>query len=120
MGRTFIIGFVVCLLVFLAGCSHRIGDLSILSTRSVSLNKVDLDKMPQEKNVVGKDSKIILLGIPLGFPHLENAVDDALDKGKGDVIIDPVIQVEGWSILILGENSISVKGNVVNTKGVAQ
>ncbi len=114
-----ILGITVCLMLFflfLAGCAYRIGDMTVLSTRGVNLDKIDLDKMPQTKNVSGTDSKFIFLFIPLGFPHLENAVDDALDKGGGDLMIDAVIQSEGWWFII-GQTAISVKGNVVKTRG---
>jgi len=110
----------ICLMmciIFLTGCSFRLAGMTVLSTRNVALNKVDLDKMPQVKGVKGEDSKWVVLGIPLGFPHLENAVDDALIKGGGDVMTDAVIQMEMWTILLFGQHAITVKGTVVNSRG---
>jgi hypothetical protein len=73
-------------LVLVTGCSVRLADLTMVSTKNVSLSKVDLDKLPQTQGVIAKDSRMIVLGIPLGFPHLENAVDEALEMGKGDLM----------------------------------
>jgi len=102
--------------MLLSGCAHRVGDLTALSTRNVSLNKIDIDTLPQSKAVEGRSSAFMLLFIPLGIPHLEDAVDDALNKGDGDLMLDPVIYMGGWWFIV-GESSITVKGNVVNTKG---
>ncbi len=102
-----------------SGCAVRLGGMTAISTKNVSLNTVDLDKMPQTKNVVGTDSRFVFIFIPLGFPTVQGAVDDALDKGQGDVILDAVLQAESWWFII-GQNSLTVKGNVVNTKGAAK
>jgi len=107
-----------CLMALtLSGCSLRLGDLSTISTQSVTLNQVDLDALPQVKGVTGKDTKFVFLFIPFGVPHLEDAVDDALAKGGGDLMTDAVIHSRGWWFLV-GQNSLEIKGNVVNTKGV--
>ena len=102
-----------------SGCAVRLGGMTDISTRNVSLNTVDLDKMPQTKNVIGSDSRLVIIFIPLGFSTVQGAVDDALDKGQGDVILDAVLQAESWWFII-GQNTLTVKGNVVNTKGAAK
>ncbi|MDY0270036.1 hypothetical protein [Trichloromonas sp.] len=106
-------------MVFAGGCSVRLGDLSTISTQNVNLDKIDLDSLPQVKGVTGKDTKFVFLFIPFGVPHLEDAVDDALEKGGGDLITDAVIHARGWWFLI-GQNTLEVKGNVVKTRGGAQ
>ena len=103
-------------LMLLSGCATRLGDMSVISTRNVSLDEVDLDSLPQVKGVTGKDSKFIFLFIPFGVPHLEDAIDDALDKGDGDVMVDAIVHRQGWWFLI-GETSLKVKGTVVKTRG---
>lgn len=103
--------------VSLTGCSTiRLGDLSLMSTKNVNLDEVDLDTLPQQKGIEGEDTKFVLLFIPFGIPHLEDAVDDALEKGGGDLIADAVIYSKGWWFII-GETTLSVKGTVINTKG---
>lgn len=105
--------------VVLSGCSVRLGDLSAITTKSINLDKVDIDALPQVKGVRGKDTKFIFVFIPFGIPHLEDAIDDALEKGGGDLMTDAVIHRRYWWFLI-GQDSFEVKGNVVNTRGVKQ
>jgi hypothetical protein len=101
----------------LSGCSLRLGTMTAISTRNIKLDEVDLDKLPQVKDVTGTDSKFTLLFIPLGIPTVQGAVDDALAKGNGDLIIDGVLKSEFWTVILFGQNSISITGNVINTKG---
>jgi len=117
--KSAVLVFMVLLLLgaLLSGCSYRLGSMTGISTRNVKLDEVDLDKLPQVKNITGTDGRFIFLYIPLGFPTLQGAVDDALTQGNGDLIIDGVIKREGWYFLLLGQNSISITGNVINTKG---
>lgn len=115
-GKKIIIPLTAIALMLLTGCATRLGDMSVISTRNVTLDRVDLDSLPQVKGVTGKDSKFMFLFIPLGFPHLEDAIDDALDKGGGDVMVDAVVHRQGWWFLI-GENALKVKGTVVKTRG---
>ncbi len=104
-----------CALV-VSGCMTRIGDMTMVSTRNVSLDRMDIDKLPQTRNVVGEDSRFIFLFIPFGVPHLKDAVDDALNKGKGDLMTDVAIYQGGWWFLV-GEMKMRVKGTVVKTRG---
>ena len=101
----------------LSGCSLRLATMTAISTRNIKLDEVDLDKLPQVKNVTGTDTRYDCLFIPLGFPTVQGAVDDALSKGNGDLIIDGVIKYEFWTMLLTGQRTISITGNVVNTKG---
>jgi len=98
------------------GCMTRFGDMTMLSTRSVSLDKLDIDKLPQTHNVEGRDSTFMFLFIPFGVPHLKDAVDDALNKGNGDLMTDVVFYQGGWWFIV-GENTLEVKGTVVKTRG---
>ena len=115
INHVLLVVFLVCI-IFNTGCSMRLSDLTVASTKNVNLDKVDLDSLPQTKGIVGKDTKYRILFIPLGFPHLEDAIDDALDKGNGDVMIDAVVHSRGWWFII-GQDSLEVKGTVVKTRG---
>jgi hypothetical protein len=88
----------------------------MISTKSITLDRVDIDSLPQTKGVEGKTSKWMILFIPLGFPHLEDAIDDALDKGNGDLMTDGVVYSGGWWALLAGQSTITVKGTVVKTR----
>ena len=97
------------------GCMTRVADMTAISTRNVSLDKLDLDALPQRK-VVGEASTFIFLIIPFGIPHLEDAVDDALNKGNGDLMLDASIHMGGWWFLV-GQSTLQVRGSVVKTLG---
>ena len=60
------------------GCSQRVGDFTIISTKNVDIGsqykKVDRFK--------GTDSRPDVLFIPLGVPDLKQAVDDCIEEGK--------------------------------------
>ena len=87
----------------------------MISTKNVVLEKTDIDKKPQRKNVLGEDKKFMLLFIPFGIPKIESAVNDALAKGKGDLIVDASLDSTGWWF-ILGEFGYELRGTVVNTR----
>jgi len=96
----------------------RVADMTALSTRNVNLDSCDLDTL-QQKKVVGESSRFILVFIPLGLPHLNEAVDDALDKGHGDLMLDASVYQGGWWFLF-GQVKMQVRGNVVKTLGKAK
>lgn len=103
----------ITVILFLSACTIRQADLTAISTREVNLHGVDLNSLPK-KRVVGEDSSFVFLFIPFGLPQLEDAIDDALDKGGGDLMLDAIIYTRSWWFLI-GEETIKVKGSVVNT-----
>ena len=98
-------------------CSQRVGDLTIVSPNNVNLKKINLDKLPQKKNVTGEDIQSIFFIFPTGQPTLEEAVSDALRKGDGDIMTDVSIYSNWWWALLYGQQVIQVKGNVVKTRG---
>ena len=108
--------FLVAVAAFnLNACTVRVGDLTVVATQNVNLDHVDLDKLPQTKGIRGEDSVFIFLFIPFGVPNLKEAIDDAMLKGNGDVMVDAVIYRTTWWFLV-GMDSIEVKGTVVKTR----
>ena len=105
----------VILAIFsLGACSTHLTDFTMISTKNVSLDKVDIDKLPQKKNVIGEDKKFMFLFIPFGVPTIQAALNNALEKGNGDLMVDVAVEAKGWWFLI-GETGFEIKGNVVNT-----
>lgn len=113
MKRILIIVFMIGLL---GGCSTHLADFTMISNQNINVKKVNLDNVPQKHNVIGKSSKVIFLFVPLGIPTLHEAVDDALQKGNGDLMTDVSVYQKGWWFLI-GKMGLEVKGTVVNSKG---
>lgn len=110
--RAFVLA-AITLGMFISGCAIRGADFTAISTKNVNLKGVDLNKL-DGRRVEGRDSNFVFLFIPFGFPHLEDAVDDALAKGGGDLMLDAVFHARSWWFLV-GQDIIEVKGTVVNT-----
>lgn len=107
------------MIIVLSACTTHLTDVSLMSNKNVNLNNVNIDKLPQVKNVVGKSSVFIFLFIPFGQPQIKLALNDALKKGDGDLMVDASISSKSWWFLV-GENSIVIEGTVVKTKGENQ
>lgn len=102
-------------LISLSACTTHLTDFTMISTKNVVLNKTDIDNKPQRKNVIGQDKKFMFLFIPFGIPRIETAVNDALAKGNGDLMVDASLdQTFFW--LLIGETGYEIKGTVVNTR----
>lgn len=65
--------------------------------------------------MVPEMSSLVFLFIPFGQPTLKEALNDALEKGGGDLMINASVYVRQWWFLI-GRSGIRIKGDVVNTK----
>jgi hypothetical protein len=102
----------VCLLVVTEGCTTRLGDFTVLSTKNV-----DVSGLKPGDRFSGEDCVNYALGmIPLGDINYKNAMDQALEKGKGDVMVDIVLTASQWAFpLIWGQVCVVVEGNVSQT-----
>jgi hypothetical protein len=114
------IGLVLCAAVIfytLAGCAVRHGDFTVLSNKLTRLSDFEIDKAERNKDIIGKDVQHWILFIPTsGPPTLEDALDQALEIGKGDLMTDAVVRTWGWTILLYGQSGWEVKGDVVRTR----
>ena len=108
----------VILLIVLTGCAVRHGDFTVVSNKVLRLSEFELGKAERVKGVEGKDVSHIVIFIPVGgAPTIEGALDNALEKGGGDVMTDAVISSYGWYIpYIYGQFGWKVKGDVVKTR----
>jgi len=118
MKKLIVAAIVSFVLLLTSGCATRMGDLSVVSTQLAELDGVNLNEAPTTRHVTGQSKKFVFLFIPFGIPHLEDAVDDALIKGNGDVLTDASVHRTGWWFLI-GQVGWKVTGDVVRTRGVA-
>ena len=102
----------------LAGCVVRQGDFTVLSDKLVDAKNFDLSKATQKGRVKGEDKSRIIVFIPTkANPSLEGAIDDALEKGDGDVLVDATVHSYSWYIpYIYGEAGWTVEGQVVKTR----
>lgn len=101
----------VSLALLAGGCTTRIGDFTIASTKNVAYNP-----SPDRRGVEGEHCATRLLGlIPLGsfMPNLEEAVDDAMVKvPNGNVMTNAVTYMTVWTAIIVNQQCYRVRGDV--------
>jgi hypothetical protein len=106
--------FVISFIVF--GCTVRQTGFTVLSTKHVELSRIDLKETDVARNQTGRDSRLWILFIPFGGnPTLENAVNQCLENGKGDFIINPIVDSSWWSLILFSYGSWYVTGDVGNS-----
>jgi len=113
MKKTFMLFLVI--IFFCTGCTVRVADLTMAGTKNLNLETMKINYERVTKNVEGSDSKVILLFFPLGYPNLEEAIDEALHKANGNLMTDAVVYWTSYSFILFGINTITVKGDVYNT-----
>ena len=78
----------------------------------VRVSEFELDKADRAKGIIGQDVQHIIIFIPTGGPPtLDGALDDAFEKGGGDVMTDGVISWWFFYIpYVYGQVGWEVKG----------
>jgi hypothetical protein len=104
--------------MLLSGCVVHHGDFTVLSNKLVRLSDFNLSRADRQKDIEGTDRLHIIFLLPTkGNTTLEEAVDDALGKGNGDVMTDATVHHWFWYIpYIYGQEGWSVTGDVVKTR----
>lgn len=106
MKKIFIISF---MLLAITGCSTRIADLTVASTKNFNLNSGNLDI---GSRVTGSSTIPVIL-FPLGQPNLKEAIDNAVEKDRCAVGLSNVVIYYNEAVFIFGTISLSVKGNLI-------
>jgi hypothetical protein len=106
----------VLLLASVCGCSQRIGDFTVISTKNVEIGG-KFKKL--DARFKGEDSKGMFLGIPLGVPSLKTAVDNCIEAGKGDLLTNAVLDMSFWTVIIWGEQKYTATGDVWMKAGMS-
>ena len=105
MMRRLQLEFVAVLIVAAsAGCSQRIADFTGISTKNIYAKGVDVSALPKVAGVKGSD--IRFLGINA---NIKDALDEALEKGDGNLMIDCAVYI--WSAPFVA--GYEVRGTVV-------
>ncbi len=105
---------VLFLTLCLVGCTTRVTDFTIISTKNHSINVKESAKGPR---VLGEDMAAMILFIPTGAPNVKNAVDRAIENaGPGfDALVDGVVNYY-YAYFILGASfGYKVEGTPVRT-----
>jgi len=100
-------------LTFLAqvGCTTRLVDFTMISTKNVDLTKGASFRRAQSR-VEGIDKVSIIIIIPTGTPNMKEAIDRAIESVPGAVaLMDGVVTQKLWYIpYIYGESMFIVEG----------
>ena len=92
MNRISVVAFLL-LMLSITGCSTRVGDFSVISTRNVEIgSEYELVK----RDVEGESKIPIIIVIPAGVPSIIDAVDDALELVDGDLLMNAKIHDNSW------------------------
>jgi hypothetical protein len=101
----------------LPGCITEQGVLPLASTRPVDLDlrDLDLDRVSVHRSVTGTDTRVTsVLFLPTGeSPRFEDAVEDALLDGGGDVMTRVRVRTVDWWFLV-GVSTLEVRGDVID------
>lgn len=102
--------------LILVGCSARVADLSVISTKNIDLSENIQLNANIANRYSGEDCNFFLLNYyPLfnEIPNLEVAVDKALDKGNGNIMVDEVTVVSDVWVIIGNIKCIQATGAVL-------
>jgi hypothetical protein len=105
----------------LTGCTTRVADLTLVSTKNIDFATAKLDARSGQR-VKGEDCVVWILGlfpVPARLPNLEEAVDMALERGQGSMMIDQVTYVRNLWFLLAAQQCILVEGTVLSVAASA-
>lgn len=112
MSKKFLILITFIIILFALGCTHRIGDFTIISTKNVNMNAPHY--FYNNKQVTGEDKKLLILGASVGTPDLKEAIDNALEQTNGAVALTNVkLRYKYWHLILFGFHGYEAVGNPV-------
>jgi len=107
MRQISILSLFVAVVVAGAGCTHRLGDFTALSTKNVPI-KYDVPYSATAESC--KVSRFLFFD--LGPPNLEEAIDKAI-ASRGNALVNQVTYTSGYNFLVGTYLCFEVKGDVV-------
>ena len=88
-----------------AGCADiRVGDFTVLSTKNINCQHVDLTSLEQHHGVIGKDIRFLGIGA-----NVKDAADMALEQYKGNLLVDAVVYQSSFPLF----SGYTIKGTSV-------
>jgi hypothetical protein len=107
-------------ILLLSGCSMRVADLTVASTKNVNLNSEANDtyklsgatRFIKGARVKGEDYTPVFF-IPLGMPDVEEAADRAIEQDKCAVALSDVVIHQNTYAFLFGAVGFVVEGDLV-------
>ena len=109
MRRMFKMLVVGVTLLGFSGCTTRLVDFTLISTKNVDLSRAANFERGKSR-IAGKDMVAIIIFIPTGAPHMKQAIDRAIEQVPGAVaLVDGVVKAQAWWF-IFGMSGYVVEG----------
>jgi hypothetical protein len=92
------------------GCTQRIVDFTMISTKNVDLSKASTFQRGKTR-VQGQDVAHMIIYFPIGVPNMKQAIDKALQNTPGAIaLVDGVVFYKSWWAVLYGQNIYVVEG----------
>jgi hypothetical protein len=103
-------GILFFVVLLLSGCSTRVADFTIISSKNIDISK-GVDFKRGSARVRGEDLKHIII-LPGSHPNAKEAMDQAIESVPGAVaLVDGVLNHSLWYIpYIYGQEAYEVEG----------
>ena len=103
--------------LILAGCTHRLADVTYISTKAVNQTQIS-QATTDNIRVTGEDMKQIIVFFPTGRPDMKEALDEAIEtKPCGIALKDATLTNFSWYIpYIYGQFKIIAEGKVLEDR----
>ena len=99
----------VFLAIAAAGCSHTVGNFSMISNGPVDLSQ---KYVKAENKVLGEDVMHIYFLVPTKmFPDVSGALKDALEKECASYLTDATLTYRWWTLVLFAEFWFEIEGN---------
>lgn len=95
--------------VIASGCTVRVADMTVGSTKNYNLNSAQFVKGPR---VVGEDKYAVIL-FPTGIPNMKTAIDKAIEKDRCAVGLSDMVISQLNHSFIVGTIGIRAEGNLI-------
>lgn len=92
-----------------SGCTVRVADMTVGSTKNYNLNSAQFTKGPR---VTGEDMVPVIL-FPMGVPNLKTAMDKAIETDRCAVGLSDVVISQLNRAFIVGAIGARVEGNLI-------
>lgn len=104
----------ICASLLLTGCSIRVADLTVGSTKNYNING---NKFVVGQRVMAEDSYPVIL-FPLGIPNLKTAIDKAIEKDKCAVGLSNLVITNLNHSFLVGKIGVRAEGNLIIDRGL--
>jgi hypothetical protein len=101
--------------ILLSGCTVRVADLTVASSKNYNLNSTQFVK---GKRVTAEDTYPVIL-FPTGIPNVKTAIDRAIEQDRCAVGLTDMVVSQLNHAFIFGKIGVRVEGNLLLDRTVA-